>query len=96
MNDLILKVETLAELDRTDSAYVSRPLLAYISKWLAFTNEEKRTTVTDLKTSLTDGLDIDFTGTQWEEEWLANGKVCKCKACDAARECLQIIEEIHA
>ena len=96
MNDLISKVENFAELDRTESAYVSRPLLAYIAKWLSSSDETKSKTMAELKSALEDGIDIDFTGTQWEKEWLANGKICKCKACDAARECLQIIEENHA
>ena len=33
-----------------------------------------------------EGVDVDLTGTQWEAEWLANGKVCKCEACTLARE----------
>ena len=33
-----------------------------------------------------DGVDVDLTGTQWEAEWLANGKVCTCEACTLARE----------
>ncbi|MDR1669744.1 MAG: pyruvate:ferredoxin (flavodoxin) oxidoreductase, partial [Oscillospiraceae bacterium] len=32
-----------------------------------------------------DGLDVDLTGTQWEAEWLANGKKCVCEACTGAR-----------
>ena len=28
----------------------------------------------------------DLTGTPYEAEWLANGKVCKCEACTLARE----------
>ena len=33
-----------------------------------------------------DGVDVDLTGTQWEAEWLANGKVCPCEACTLAKE----------
>ena len=36
-----------------------------------------------------DGIDVDLTGTQWEAEWLANGKVCTCEACTLAREVLK-------
>ena len=96
MKTLIAKIENLVNLEATDTGYVSRPLLAYATKWLTLSDEEKRSALPELETSLTDGLDIDFTGTQWEEEWLANGKVCKCNACEIARECLQIIEELHA
>ena len=94
MKVLTSKIESLVNLEATDTGYVSRPLLAYATKWLAFSEEEKRSTLPELKASLTDGLDIDFTGTQWEEEWLANGKVCKCNACEIARESLLIIEDI--
>ncbi|MDR0883335.1 MAG: hypothetical protein LBN05_01810 [Oscillospiraceae bacterium] len=46
--------------------------------------------------ALEDGLDMDFTGTQWEAEWLANNKVCPCKACIIARDCLKLIGELEA
>ena len=36
-----------------------------------------------------DGIDVDLTGTQWEAEWLSNGKVCTCEACTLAREVLK-------
>ncbi len=36
-----------------------------------------------------DGIDVDLTGTQWEAQWLANGKVCPCEACTLAREVLK-------
>ena len=35
--------------------------------------------------ALKDGIDVDLTGTEWEAEWLANGKVCTCEACTLAR-----------
>ncbi len=38
--------------------------------------------------ALEDGIDVDLTGTQWEADWLANGKVCTCDACSLAREIL--------
>jgi len=37
---------------------------------------------------LVDRQDYDFTGTQWEKEWLANGNVRHCVACVAARKCI--------
>ncbi|MDD2649064.1 MAG: pyruvate:ferredoxin (flavodoxin) oxidoreductase, partial [Eubacteriales bacterium] len=33
-----------------------------------------------------DGIDVDLTGTEWEKDWLANGKKCACEACTLARE----------
>ena len=34
------------------------------------------------------GIDVDLTGTEWEKEWLENGKVCPCEACTLARKIL--------
>ena len=36
-----------------------------------------------------EGVDVDLTGTQWEAEWLANGKKCPCEACTLAREVIE-------
>ncbi|MDO4571980.1 MAG: pyruvate:ferredoxin (flavodoxin) oxidoreductase, partial [Clostridia bacterium] len=33
-----------------------------------------------------DGIDVDLSGTEFETEWIRNGKVCACEACTAARE----------
>ncbi len=38
--------------------------------------------------ALEDGIDVDLTGTEWEKDWLANGKVCPCEACTLARQIL--------
>jgi pyruvate-ferredoxin/flavodoxin oxidoreductase len=40
--------------------------------------------------ALEDGIDVDLTGTEWEKDWIANGKVCKCEACELAREILKL------
>ena len=32
---------------------------------------------------------LDMTGTEWEADWIKNGKKCDCDACTAAREVLQ-------
>ncbi len=40
------------------------------------------------KAALEEGLNVDLTGTEWEKDWLAAGKVCHCEACDMAREVL--------
>ena len=36
-----------------------------------------------------DGVDVDLTGTEWEAEWLKNGKVCTCEACTLANEVIK-------
>ena len=36
-----------------------------------------------------DGVDVDLTGTEWEKDWLANGKVCPCDACTLARKVIE-------
>ena len=33
-----------------------------------------------------DGIDLTGVGAPYEDEWLANGKICKCEACTLARE----------
>ncbi|MEA4965671.1 MAG: pyruvate:ferredoxin (flavodoxin) oxidoreductase [Oscillospiraceae bacterium] len=38
--------------------------------------------------ALEDGIDVDLTGTEYEAEWKANGRVCACEACTLAREIL--------
>lgn len=39
--------------------------------------------------ALEDGVDVDLTGTEWEKEWLENGKVCTCEACTLASDLLK-------
>jgi pyruvate-ferredoxin/flavodoxin oxidoreductase len=39
--------------------------------------------------ALEEGINVDLTGTQWEEEWIANGRVCSCEACTLARKILK-------
>jgi lactoylglutathione lyase len=95
-DELIAEVQKLVNLETEHPGLVSRPLLKYLTQWLnpiADRNKFK-TYLPNLKTALEDGLDIDFTGTQWEAEWLANGKVCKCKACTIARDCIAMIDRI--
>ncbi|MDD2362935.1 MAG: hypothetical protein PHH84_08295 [Oscillospiraceae bacterium] len=94
MDNLILHIQELASLATTESAYVSKPLLDYILHWLTLDNNDKKAEIHVLKTALMDGLDVNFIGTQWEAEWLANNKVCNCKACDVARKCIAEIEQI--
>ena len=36
-----------------------------------------------------DGIDLTGVGAPYEDEWLANGKVCKCEACTLARKVIE-------
>ena len=96
MDKLIQHIKYLANLASTKSAYVSKPLLRYILRWIDLDMNDKKAEMGVLYSTLRDGLDIDFTGTQWEAEWLSNGKVCNCKACDMARICIADIEQIDS
>jgi hypothetical protein len=73
-----------------------RCLISYIKEWLAFESCEKAAAIPVLHTRLVDGQDCDFTGTQWEKEWLANGRVCHCIACVAARKCISEVKHLKA
>lgn len=92
MDNLISSIQELINLATTQSAYVSQPLLGYVLHWVALDKNAKQREIPILKFALIGGLDIDFTGTQWEAEWLANDKVCHCWACDVARKCIAHIE----
>ncbi|NLV49661.1 MAG: pyruvate:ferredoxin (flavodoxin) oxidoreductase [Clostridiales bacterium] len=50
--------------------------------------EASKTTGKALLSACEEAIDVDLTGTQWEAEWIANGKVCPCEACTLAREVL--------
>ncbi|MDR1754900.1 MAG: pyruvate:ferredoxin (flavodoxin) oxidoreductase [Eubacterium sp.] len=39
---------------------------------------------------LEEGTNPDLSGTEWEKDWIANGKVCGCDACVAGREVLRL------
>lgn len=92
MDDLISHIQELINLASTQSAYVSKPLLHYVLQWIELDRNLKKKEIAVLKSAPIDGLDVDFTGTQWETEWYANGKVCNCNACDVARKCINDIE----
>ena len=94
LNILINKIESLLELEEKHPNLIDTPLLEYITKWITLSDNEKVDTLSILHMTLVDGQDCDQTGTQWEKEWLENGKVCLCPACNTARECISIIENI--
>ncbi len=70
--------------------YAVPELKAAAQAWLDTYNDGKANTAAAeaYVAALEDATDVDLTGTQWEAEWLANGKVCKCEACTLAREIL--------
>ena len=85
-------MKKLIDIETAHPNLVSTPLLAYIKNWLLLDEATKMATVPALLSELIDGQDCDFTGTQWEKEWLADGKVCHCIACAAARKCISDIK----
>lgn len=92
MDKLIADVQKLIGIENEHTGLLSRPLLSYIKEWCALEGKAKVATILILHTKLVDGQDCDFTGTQWEKEWLADGKVCQCIACVAARKCISDIK----
>ncbi|MCL2564888.1 MAG: hypothetical protein FWE24_03640 [Defluviitaleaceae bacterium] len=88
MDKLIANVQVLIKVETEHPNLLDPQLLGYLKEWLLLDNSDKEAAIPKLQKSLTDGLDVDLTGTMWEEEWLANGKVCLCDACVVARKCI--------
>ena len=84
---LKIKTEELLKLD-----YCYAPLADAAGAWLeSFDNSDENGKATKAYiAALEDGLDVDLTGTEWEKEWMENGRVCKCEACERAREILKL------
>ena len=70
--------------------YCTEELKKSGQKWLdTFGNGMENKIATDEYIKwLEDGIDTDLTGTEWEKEWIENGKKCTCDACNLAREIL--------
>ena len=68
--------------------FCDEPLKLAGAAWLDAMDDAKgsRAAGEALLAACRDGLDIDLTGTEFEEMWLAHNKVCPCPACTAARE----------
>lgn len=92
MDKLIANVQALLEVEKEHPNLIDSQLLGYLKEWLALEASAKAEAVPKLHKEIVDGLEVDLTGTEWEEEWLANGKVCLCDACIAARNCISDIE----
>jgi predicted transcriptional regulator YdeE len=96
MDQLISDVLKLVDIEAAHPNLLSTPLLKYIKEWLILSKEEKTASIPALHSKLVDGQDCDFTGTQWEQIWLADGRVCHCLACVAARRCISDIKLMAA
>ena len=71
--------------------YAEDAVKAAGAQWLAAKDDAEGSKVAGeaLLAACKDGVDVDATGTQWEKEWLENGKVCTCEACNLAREVIE-------
>ncbi|MDR1564547.1 MAG: pyruvate:ferredoxin (flavodoxin) oxidoreductase [Oscillospiraceae bacterium] len=70
--------------------YTYAPLKAAAKKWLDTFNSstDNAQATKDFIAALEDGINVDLTGTQWEADWIKNGKKCNCEACTTARKLL--------
>jgi len=95
LDKLTADVQALIDIENKHPDLLSTPLLNKIKEWLSFESDSAKTAaLLALLTELVDGQDCDFTGTRWEKEWLADGKVCHCIACVAARKCIADIKSM--
>ena len=91
---LNVNIASLVEIEKKHPDFLYTPLFEYITKWLAMKDDEKIIALPTLYTVLGEGQDCDHMGTSWEKEWLENGKVCRCPACNTARKCISIIKNM--
>ncbi|MDR0197089.1 MAG: pyruvate:ferredoxin (flavodoxin) oxidoreductase [Oscillospiraceae bacterium] len=82
---LIKKAKALIDVEHTYA-----PLKAAAQKWLDTLKDGEANNIAahEFIAALKDGINVDLTGTQWEKEWLENGKKCVCDACSLSREIL--------
>ena len=68
--------------------YVEEDIKTAGAAWLEnmYDAEGSKTASAKLLEACKEGVNVDLTGTEWEAEWLKNGKVCTCEACTLARE----------
>ncbi|MDD3920753.1 MAG: pyruvate:ferredoxin (flavodoxin) oxidoreductase [Eubacteriales bacterium] len=74
--------------------YCYEPLKAAGQEWLDNMDDAdgSRAAGEKLLALCKEGIDVDLTGTEWEAEWLKNGKVCPCEACTLAREVISMAD----
>ena len=70
--------------------YCDPDLKAAGAEWIEKMNDAEGSKAAGAKLleELKASVDPDLTGTQWEKEWIANGKKCPCEACTLGREVL--------
>ena len=80
------KIKKLAAVD-----YATEEIKTACLEWLEVKEDAKKCTAASEKllAACRDGIDVDLTGTQWEAEWIKNGKKCPCEACTLAREIIE-------
>jgi len=68
--------------------FCDEPLKAAGAAWLEAMDDAEGSRIAGEKLieACKDGIDVDLSGTEFEEMWVKNGKVCPCPACTAARE----------
>ena len=61
------------------------------AEWLEKMNDAEGSKAAGAKllAACKDGIDLTGVGAPYEDEWLANGKVCKCEACTLARKVIE-------
>ena len=92
IDTLIADVQKLVDIETVHPGLINDPLLIRAIEWLGLDGDHaKIAEVPALYAELIDGQDSCLQGTRWEREWLADGKVCHCFACVAARKCISDI-----
>ena len=85
--------ERLAETVRKLIAieYAEDDIKAAGAEWLENMNDAEGSKAASAKLleACREGIDVDLTGTEWETEWLKDGKVCTCEPCTLAREVIE-------
>ena len=71
--------------------YCSAAIKEAGAEWLEKMNdaEGSKEAGAKLLAACKDGIDLTGVGAPYEDEWLANGKVCKCEACTLARKVIE-------
>ncbi|MCE5236011.1 MAG: pyruvate:ferredoxin (flavodoxin) oxidoreductase [Clostridiaceae bacterium] len=71
--------------------YAEEDIKAAGAEWLANMDDAEGSKAASAKllAACKDGVDVDLTGTEWEADWIKNGKVCVCDACTLAREVIE-------
>ena len=71
--------------------YAEEDIKSAGAEWLENMNDAEGSKIASAKLleACKEGVDVDLTGTEWEADWLKNGKVCTCEACALAREVIE-------